>query len=92
MHIVLGVLALLVFVGLIIQGLVYLVIHFWWLLLLLLAGAGTWLYFRHPGVRAKRELRDAVKQGEVMRKDIRATTHHAKAEMDRIARNSKYGE
>lgn len=87
MHIVLGLLALLILVGLIIQGLVYLVIHFWWLLLLLLAGAGAWLYFRHPGVRAKREMRDAVKQGQVMREDIRATTDYAKAEMERITRD-----
>lgn len=89
MHIVLGLLALLVLVGLIVQGLAYLVVHFWWLLLLLLAGVGVWLYFRHPGVRATRALRASVKQGNQQREEIHRATDATKAEMDRIARERR---
>lgn len=78
--------ALLALIGLLINGVVYLVVNFWWVLLIVLVGGAVWLCFRHPGVRAKRQLRDAAKRGQVMREDIRITTEQTKADMDRIAR------
>jgi membrane protein implicated in regulation of membrane protease activity len=80
-------LVVLAVVGFIIDGLVLFFMYFWWLIIpaLLLA---AFLYYRyHPGVRAKRQLRAAAKQGNQMRGGIRSATEQAKADMNRIARD-----
>lgn len=74
-------------VAYVITGLVLLIVNFWWLILPALLLLGWWWYHRHPGVRAKRELRSAVEQGNQMHQDIRSATARAKADMDRIARD-----
>jgi uncharacterized protein (DUF58 family) len=88
-YVIYGLLMLLVaFVGgILIYGLFYLLVNFWWLLLL--AGAGAWLYFRHPGVKLKRELRRVAKSGQQQRGGIKESTAKAKADMDRIMRDWK---
>jgi UPF0716 family protein affecting phage T7 exclusion len=59
----------------------------WWaVLVLFLVVLGVWLYFRHPGVRAKRELRSAVERGNRARESMWQSTARTKAEMDRVAR------
>jgi membrane protein implicated in regulation of membrane protease activity len=81
--------AVLVVVGLAIDGVVLLFIHFWWVIVpALLLAAWAW-YRHHPGVRAKRELRTAAKRAGQMRQDIRVATEQAKADMYRIARDWK---
>jgi uncharacterized protein (DUF58 family) len=79
--------ALLALIALLINGVVYLVVNFWWVLLIVLAGGAVWLSLHHPGVRAKRELRQAVKNGDQQRMNIRNATEQTKADMVRIARN-----
>ncbi|HEX3781438.1 MAG TPA: hypothetical protein VHX38_17395 [Pseudonocardiaceae bacterium] len=80
--------AALAVVGLVIDGIVWLVINAWWLVLIVMVVL-AWLLYRHPGVRAKRQLKVIVKRGEQQRDDIKAATAMTKAEMDRIARNWK---
>jgi hypothetical protein len=71
----------------VITGVIWLVINFWWVFLLVGVVATAWLVYRHPGVRAKRELKVAVKRGDQLRGDIRTATERAKAEMDEIVRD-----
>lgn len=60
----------------------------WWMILFIaLVLLGTWWYVRHPGVKAKRDLRVAVTRGNERRAAIRQTTARTKAEMARIARD-----
>lgn len=80
--------AALVVVGLVIDGLVWLVINLWWLVLIVTVVL-AWLLYRHPGVQAKRQIKAIVRRGEQQRDDIKAATAMTKAEMDRIARNWK---
>lgn len=68
-------------------GVLWLVINFWWVFLIIGVAAAAWLIYRHPGVKAKREIKAAVKRGIQARQDIRAATEQTKAEMDRIARD-----
>lgn len=81
--------ALLALFALLINGVVYLVVNFWWVLLIILVGAAVWLCLRHPGVRAKRELREVVSHGQEQREHIREATDRTRADMDRIARDWK---
>lgn len=78
-------------IGFLIMGIIWVVANFWWLIVpaLLLAG---WLLVRsgHPAVKGSREIKAAVKRGVEARSDIHTATEHAKAEMDRIARDWPY--
>ena len=60
----------------------------WWVLFIVLALLGVaWWYARHPGVKAKRDLRAAVTRGNETRAAIRQTTARTKTDMARIARD-----
>jgi flagellar motor component MotA len=79
--------AVLVVIGFVIDGIVWVVINLWWMLLPIAATVLVWLFYQHPGVRAKREIRAVVTRGNRQRDNIAVATMQAKAEMDRIARN-----
>ncbi|MEC3978147.1 hypothetical protein [Amycolatopsis sp. H20-H5] len=82
-----GLFLVLAAVALVIDGIVWVVINLWWVVLLLASAALLWLICRHPGVRAKRDLRAIVRRGEEVRDEIERATEESEAEMDRIARD-----
>jgi Flp pilus assembly protein TadB len=79
----------LVAIGLVIEGIIWVLINMWWLLLTVIVVLVIWWVYQHPGVRAKRELKSLVDRGNRVRAEIRQVTEHTKAEMDRVARDWK---
>lgn len=75
--------------ALVVSGLVWIVVHLWPVLVLVAIAALAWRLNRHPGVQARRQIRDAVRQGQEAQAQIRTATEQAKAEMDRIARDQE---
>lgn len=69
-----------------VAGVAHLAAHARWVVPAVLVGVVVWLRSRHPGVRAAREVRAAIRRGRRQRARIARATRRTGAEMDRLAR------